>query len=44
MMKRNNIIIKGAQTNMYYDDSIHIAFADEKTALLMMYKSLKPKE
>ena len=42
MMRRNSIVIKGSQVNMYYEDSIHITFADEKTAILIMYKSLKP--
>lgn len=42
--KRNDILLKGAQTEMYFDEGIHIAFADEASEMILMYKSLKPKE
>lgn len=42
--KRNDILIKGSQAEMYFDESIHIAFTDEKSEMILMYKNLKPKE
>lgn len=42
IIKRNNLIERGRQTEMYYNDSINIATEDETAELILMYKSLKP--
>lgn len=40
--KRGNIILQGKGTELSYDERIHIAFADEKSEMIVIYKSLKP--
>lgn len=42
--KRGEILLKGRQVELYYDEKVHIAFSDEKSELIMIYKSLKPNE
>ena len=42
--KKNDILLKGTQVEMYFDEGIHIAFTDETSEMIIMYKSLKPKE
>ena len=42
--KRGEILLKGRQVDLYYDEKVHIAFSDEKSELIMIYKSLKPNE
>lgn len=42
LTKRGNIILKGRKTDLSYDERIHIAFADEKSEMIVIYKSLKP--
>gem|GEM_PF-3967194 len=44
IMKRGEILLKGRQVDLYYDEKVHIAFSDEKSELIMIYKSLKPNE
>ena len=42
--KRGEILLKGKQVDLYYDEKVHIAFSDEKSEMVMIYKSLKPNE
>ena len=40
--KRNVIVEKGTETELFYNDSLNIASVDETAELIMIYKSLKP--
>ena len=42
ILKRGNLIEKGRQIELYYEDSISIATPDETAELILRYKSLKP--
>ena len=40
--KRNAIIEKGGRVDLYYNDSVNIASKDERSEMILVYKSLKP--
>ena len=40
--KQGDILLKGGSLAMYFNDSVHIAFSDEKSEIALTYKSLKP--
>lgn len=42
ILKRNNLVEKGRQIEIFYNDSINIASEDESSEFILMYKSLKP--
>ena len=42
--KRGNIVLRNNGTDLYYDEKIHIAFSDETSEMVIIYKSLKPNE
>ena len=42
ILKRNNLIEKGRQIEIFYNDSINIESEDEICEFILMYKSLKP--
>lgn len=42
ILKRNNLIAKGRQIEIFYNDSINIESEDEISEFILMYKSLKP--
>jgi hypothetical protein len=42
ILKRSNLIKKGQQTEIFYNDSVNIASEDEISEFILMYKSLKP--
>lgn len=42
ILKRNNLVEKGRQTELFYNDSISISSENESSEFIMMYKSLKP--
>lgn len=42
VIKRNNFIEKGRQTEMFYGDSVNISSEDEVAEVILRYKSLKP--
>lgn len=42
ILKRNNLIEKGREIEIFYNDSINIESEDEVCEFILMYKSLKP--
>lgn len=42
ILKRNNLVEKGRQTELFYNDSINISSENESSEFILMYKSLKP--
>ena len=42
ILKRNNLVAKGRQIEIFYNDSINIESEDEISEFILMYKSLKP--
>ncbi len=42
--KRGNIVLKNGGTELSSDERLHIAFADEVSEMLIIYKDLKPGE
>ena len=42
ILKRGNLIDKGREIELYYEDSISITTPDETAELILRYKSLRP--